>query len=287
MSSFHDIVFPLRPKNQKTKSTTYWIAVLKSAGQPAVSVYREEDFLWIKCHGGISVKTIYEQYTSKHPKDGEIQLKLGSKVPSDTTPMRDLDEFNDRLIVFEPSKGSDPSVRASVERVPLQTIKDQVTVNPDPDELSSEIPLSIPKHQIPTPAPQDGNIRPAPISLHRPLPAVVAQLHPYLSAPYKTPYSDPSHALPPGPRSTAAHLAPTTPMACIDSTPVAADASSSVAPPNSSQYVTSATPEWAIPQGFKVFADKHKEKYILRDPSLDAGKLRLGNFIIGLCSNTM
>ena len=177
--SFHDTVLSLRPKNQKTKSTTYWVAVLKSVVLTAVNDYQEEDFLWIKCHGSISVKTIYEQYTAKHPEEGEIKLKLGSKVPSDTTPMRDLDEFNDRLIVFEPFRGSDPPVRASVERVPLQPIKHQATVKPDPDELSSKIPPTIPKHQIPTPASQDENIRPAHISSRRSLPAVVAQSHPY------------------------------------------------------------------------------------------------------------
>lgn len=277
MTSFHDIVFSLRPKNQKTKSTTYWVAVLKSVILTAVNEYREEDFLWIKCHGSISVKTIYEQYTAKHPEEGEIKLKLGSKVPSDTTLMRDLDEFNDRLIVFEPFKGSDPSVRASVERVPLQPIKHQVPVKPDPDDPFLEFPPSTSKHQIPTPALQDENIRPAPISSHRPLPAVAAQLHQNQSTPYKTPYkteySEPSYALPPTPRSTAADLAPAT--------------TDAVAPPNSSQYVTSVTPEWAIPQGFEVFADSHQEKYRFRDPSLDAGKLRLANSIKALFSNTM
>lgn len=116
MSSFHDFVFSLRPKNQKTKSTTYWVAVLKPTTTiTAVDECRESDFLWIKCHGNISVKTIHEQYTAKHPEEGEIKLKLGSKVPSDTTLMRDLDEFNDRLIAFEPIKGSDLLFRASVE----------------------------------------------------------------------------------------------------------------------------------------------------------------------------
>lgn len=278
MSSFHDIVFSLRPKNQKIKSTTYWVAVLKSLVITAVNDYQEEDFLWIKCHGSISVKTINEQYTAKHPEEGEINLRQGSKVPSDTTPMRDLDEFNDHLIVFEPFRGSDPPVRASVERIPLQPIKHQFTVKPDPDELNSKISPSIPKYQVPTPAPQDENSRPALMSSHRPLPA---------STPYKTEDSEPSYALPPTPRSTAAHLAPTTPVAPIDFIPAAADASSSVAPPNSSQYVTSATPEWAIPQGFEVFADKNQVKCRLRDSSLDASKLRLANSIKGLCSNTM
>lgn len=272
MTSFHDIVFSLRPKNQKTKSTTYWVAVLKYVILTGVNEFREEDFLWIKCHGSISVKTIYEQYTAKHPEEGEINLKLGSKFPSDTTLMRDLDEFNDRLIVFEPFKGLDPLVRASVERVPLQPIKHQVTMKPDPDEPLSQFPPSTSKHQIPTPAPQNENIRPAPISALRPLDTVFAhlnsQLHPNQPTPYKTEYSEPSYALPPTPRSTAADLAPATADA-------AADASSSVPPPNSSQYVTSATPEWAIPQGFEVYADTHQEKYRIRDPSLDASKLRL------------
>lgn len=284
MSSFHDIVFALRPKNQKTKSTTYWVAILKSVVQPANSVYREEDFLWIKCHGSISVKTIYEQYIAKHPENGDIKLKLGIKVPSGTTLMRDLDEFNDRLIVFETFKDSDPSAQVSVERLPLQPIQHQATAKPDPAELGSRIPASIPKYQVPNPALQDENIRPVcghdappPIGSHRPLPAAPAQSHPYQSgeyqpALYKTPYLEPSHALTPEPRSSAAHLPPKTAVAPADSLPAAADASPRVAPPNSSQYVVAATPEWAIPQGFEVFADKHQEKYRLRDASLDAGK---------------
>ena len=202
-------MFALRPKYQKTKSTTYWVAVLKSIAQPATSVYGEEDFLWIKCHGSISVKTIYEQYTAKHPEVGDVKLKLGSKFPSETTPIRDLDEFNDRLVVFEPLKDSDQSARASVERVPLQPIQHQVTVKPDSEELSSKIPANIPKYQGLNPAPQDENIKPAvghvaapPISPHRPLPAVVAQLPPYNPTPHqpggyqpplcKTPYLEPS-----------------------------------------------------------------------------------------------
>ena len=284
MSSFHDIVFALRPKNQKTKSTTYWVAILKSVVQPASSVYREEDFLWIKCHGSISVKTIYEQYITKHPEDGDIKLKLGIKVPSGTTPIRDLDEFNDRLIVFEAFKDSDPSARASVERLPLQQIQHQVTVKPDPVELGSRIPASIPKYQVSNPALQDENIRPAfgndatpPIGSHRPLPASPAQSHPcqpgeYQPALHKTQYLEPSHALTPEPRSSAGHLAPNIPVDPADSLPAAADASPRVAPPNSSQYVVAATPEWAIPQGFEVFVDKHQEKYRLRDASLNAGK---------------
>lgn len=215
-------------------------------------------FLWIKCHGNISVKTILEQYTTKHPEEDEIKLKLGSKVPSDTTLMRDLDEINDRLIAFEPIKGSDPLFRVSVERVPLQPFKHQVTVKPDPDELRSKFPPI-----------QDENIRP-----------------PY-QTPYRTEYSEPSYALPPPPRSAAAHLAQTSPVARIDSIPAAADASSLVALPTSSQYITSATPDWAIPQGFEVFADQRQEKYRLRDPSLDIRKLHIANSLKGLCSNTM
>lgn len=259
MSSFHDFVFSLRPKNQKTKPTTYWVAVLKSVTTiTVVNEYREEDFLWIKCHGNISVKTIHEQYTAEHPEEGELKLKLGSKVPSDATLIRDLDEFNDRLIVFEPKKSSDHSFRASIKRVPLQLIQHQVTVKPDADEPSSKSPPI-----------QNENVRP--------------EHH----SPYRTPYLESSYTLPPTPCSTAAHLAQTIPVTRINSIPAAADASSSVALPISSQYVTSATPEWAIPQGFEVFADQHQEKYRLRDPSLDASRLQLANLLKGLCSNTM
>ena len=288
MSPSHAIVFALRPKNQKTKSTTCWVAVLKSIVQPATSVYGEEAFLWIKCHGSISVKTIYEQHTAKHPEVGGVKLKLGSKFPSETTPIRDLDEFNDRLVVFEPLKDSDQSARASVERVPLQPIQHQVTVKPDSEELSSRIPASIPKYQVPNPAPQDENIKPAvghvaapPVGSHRPLPTVVAQSRTYHPAPHqpggyqpplcKTPYLEPSHPPPPAPCSTAAHPAAASPW---------------MAAPDSSQYVASATLEWAISQGFNIFANRHQEKYRLRDGSLDAGKLRPGKFTIGLYSNT-
>lgn len=300
MSSFHSIVFALRPKNQKTKSTTYWVAVVKPVDHPENFVYREEDFLWIKCHGSISVKTIYEQYTAKHPEDGQIKLKLGSKVPSDPTPMRDLDEFKDRLIVFEPFKNSDPSAQAPAERVPLQPIQHQATVKADPHELSSKIPACIPKYQVPNPATQDENIRPAvghvatsPVGSHQPLPAVVAPLHPYQPTSYQPGGYQPalmkqetSHAQPPAPSSTAAHPAPKIPVAHTDSDPAAAATSPWLAPPNSSQYVVSTTPDWAIPQGFEVFADRHQEKYASRDASLDAGKLHPENLIVGLYSDT-
>lgn len=294
MSSFHDIVFALLPRNQKTKSTTYWVAVLKYVVQPATQVYREEDFLWIKCHGSISVKTIHEQYMAKHPEDGEIKLKLSSKVPSDTTLMRDLDEFNDRMIVFKPFKLSDPSARTSVERVPLQPIKHQLTALSDPDELSSKSPSGIPKYQVPTPTPQDENFKPTfrhvatpPTGSYRPLPAAVAQLPPYQwasyqTAPYKTTDPEPSLALPPAPCSTAPHPVARLPVAHTDSVPAAAEASPWVVPPNSSQYVASATPEWAIPQGFEVFADRHREKRRLIDATLDECRLSPGKMIIGL-----
>lgn len=284
MSSFHDIVFALRPKNQKTKSTTYWVAILKSVVQPESSVYREEDFLWIKCHGSISIKTIYEQYITKHPEDGDIKLKLGIKLPSGTTSIRDLDEFNDRLIVLEAFKDSDPSARASVERLPLQQIQHQVTVKPNPVELGSRISASIPKYQVSNPALQDENIRPSvrndatsSIGSHWPSAASPAQSHPYQPgenqpALNEIPYLEPSHALTPEPRSSTAYMAPDIPVDPTDSLPAAADVSPTVALPNSSQYVVAATPEWAIPQGFEIFVDKHQEKYRLRDPSLNAGK---------------
>lgn len=286
MSSFHSIVFALRPKNQKVKSTTYWVAIVKPLVQPANFVYREEDFLWIKCHGSISVKTIYEQYTAKNPEDEDIKLKLGSKVPSHTTAIRDLDEFKDRLIVFEPFKDSSPSAQASAERVPLQPIQHQVTVKADPYEPSSRVPACIPKYQLPNSAPQDENIRPAirhvvtpPIGSHQPLPP--HQPGGYQPALYKTPYLEPSHAVPPAPHSTAAPLAPGIPAANVKSESAAADTSPCVAPSNYSQFDVSATPDWAISQGFEEFADRHQEKYTLRNASLDAGKLHSRNFYQG------
>jgi hypothetical protein len=106
----------LKPK-QPTKPSTFWVAVLKadikrSSSGPSDTT-SEEDFLWIKCHGEIKAGVIRHQYEMKNPADsgeGKIKLRLASgNVVMDNETMRELDYFNDQLVVFEVVKGSDTS----------------------------------------------------------------------------------------------------------------------------------------------------------------------------------
>lgn len=122
-SSFHACVFALKP-NQPAKPSTYWVAVLKADLKPSTNL-REEDFLWIKCNGGIKVGTVLDQYRVKNKGHGKVKLKLGNKLPGEES-MRELDEFNDQLLAFEAVKISELPSRISNDRLPLQPTNRQV-----------------------------------------------------------------------------------------------------------------------------------------------------------------
>lgn len=141
-SLFHTTALALKP-DQPSKPSTYWIAVLIATLKPSINL-KEEDFLWVKCHGGIKVGTILDQYRVKHKDHGSVKLILGNKLLSDES-MRQLDEFNDQLLAFEAVKVSELSSRISNARLPLQPTNRQVKVEP-----TGNTPTTTIKHDTPT-----------------------------------------------------------------------------------------------------------------------------------------
>ena len=258
-ASFHNCVLAVRPR-QQVKPTTYWVAVLKSHIQPSID-HKEEDFLWIKCHGNITVKIIYDQYTSKYPGDGKINMKYGNQLPRDTCLMRELDDFGDHLIAFEAVKPSETSTRMAGDRLPLQLTNDQVFVKSDPDTLNlknagllrlepPEQTKAIPHHT------QDENTKP---KVEPGSPAV--SQHSFFMGPRQPP-SQPKAPAPPRPPSK---LSCRSPKISESSNPIAA-------PRNVEATSTSTRPDWAISNGFLIYADQWREKTRKIKPHLDDGK---------------
>lgn len=134
--AFHQRVLGLKPK-QVTKPSTFWVAVLKADSKVSGS-NTEEDFLWIKCHGGIKAGVIRDQYELKNPADGKITLKLGPTVPTDET-MRELDHFKDQLIVFEVVKAAEPPSHTMQVRSPLQPTINQMAPAPSSNRNSPSL----------------------------------------------------------------------------------------------------------------------------------------------------
>ena len=124
-SSFHATAFALKP-NQPSKPSTFWVAVLHAHLEPTANL-KENDFLWIKCHGGIRAGVILDQYRAKNKIYGNVKLKLGNKL-LDNESMRELNEFKDQLIAFEAVKESELSSILSNDRPLLQPTNRQVKV---------------------------------------------------------------------------------------------------------------------------------------------------------------
>ncbi len=280
-STFHDTVHSLRPKNQKTKPTTYWVAVLKSNFEPSEN-HKEDDFLWIKCHGGINVKTIHDQYLAKHPDRGEVFLKLGTKVPGELHSMRDLDEFADHLLAFEAVETSHLPIGMVADRVPLQPSNHQLSgVMADSAELGSKTksptfsPGKARGHPAQSPAfdenatPQNENIIPQggfrspSISSDQSSLAIAAQ-----ATSYRTPYQMPALT----PRNTS--LGPKTPVGTNDTVPTRV-VKDETTPAILNRFIAPAHSDWATTTGFDTFADIKREKYNMRKPQLDECKLGL------------
>lgn len=125
-SSFHAITFALKP-NQPSKPSTFWVAVLYAHLEPSPNL-KENDFLWIKCHGGIRVGVILDQYRAKNKIYGNVKLKLGNRLLDNESTMRELNEFNDQLLAFEAVKESELSSILSNDRPPLQPTNRQVKI---------------------------------------------------------------------------------------------------------------------------------------------------------------
>lgn len=145
-SLFHRTAFTLKP-NQPSKPSTYWVAVLIATLKPSANL-KEEDFLWVKCHGGIKVGTILDQYRVKHKDHGSVKLILGNKLLSEES-MRQLDEFNDQLLVFEAVKVSELSLRMPNARLPLQPTNRQVKVEPTSNNPTTTVKHENSDHEVP------------------------------------------------------------------------------------------------------------------------------------------
>lgn len=243
-TSWHSKVLAVKPK-QEVKASTYWVAVLKSDNRPSDNP-KEEDFLWIKCHGGITVNVICAQYCNKYPHEGRICLKQGPIFFPDNTSMRQLDEHEDRLVQFEAVKLLDSPSQMVGERVPLTPKTTQVFLRADLNHLSAKAQSEDAHHGGP-PKPVVSNAEP---HVHD------ENIKPELPKPsYQSPYIQP--VAPPAPpvfRELAPQPEP-------------------VAPPQALHTSSTADlPEWATSNGFLHYAEENHSKYRARYPELTDGK---------------
>lgn len=201
------------------------------------------------------MNVICAQYSNKHPEEGKINLKYGSKVPSDDTLMRQLDEHGDRLIAFEAVKLADLPSRIG-ERVPLAPTNAQVSVQPK-DTLREDPKALLPKPE----APQDENSKPG--------------------DGYQSPYIPPQRppaAVAPAAASRLQVPAPQNPPGnIIVNQPVVHDPSPKPAPgappqaPHKSN--TPDLPDWARSNGFLLHVEGSRPKFQARHPEVNDGKL--------------
>ncbi|KAL8789297.1 MAG: hypothetical protein Q9213_001220 [Squamulea squamosa] len=100
------------------KPTTIVVAILQ-ADKDANGRLREEDFLWIKCHAKVSLRTIYQQYENKRQSETPWVLKYGNEPVSLELTVGDVNKFGNNIVAFEafdkllssqvPSSGNTPS----------------------------------------------------------------------------------------------------------------------------------------------------------------------------------
>ncbi|KAF2271929.1 uncharacterized protein EI97DRAFT_240440 [Westerdykella ornata] len=89
----------------------YWIGVLRHTHSPEQEL-RESDFLWILGHSKITIAQTAAQYSLKNPGvDFELKAR---EVLTPSTKMKELNEFNDNLVILQAVERS--------TRVPLQPI---------------------------------------------------------------------------------------------------------------------------------------------------------------------
>lgn len=257
-TSFHHNVFAVRPTDQ-IKPNTFWVGVLDSHLRPSIN-HKKEDFLWIKCHGTITVRKVLEQYMSK--RAGEtVFLKHGSMLPDQASTMRELDQFGDRTIAFEAINVADLHTRMAADRTPLQpTNNHQVSMKADPKAKSSKVKNKDAQNENIQPAP--GCLDPfvAPHQSSRPTPPTSSNPKAPAARPtteWKAPIAFPNASnVPFLPNSRAAPPKSTTP-----------DAPN---PPNTSD--ASNRPSWATSNGFLCYSDEWRVTFEHRNPGFDPSK---------------
>ncbi|KAL8769219.1 MAG: hypothetical protein Q9209_004720 [Squamulea sp. 1 TL-2023] len=97
--SLHAKASAVLPK-LSTKPTTIVVAILQ-ADKDANGHLREEDFLWIKCHAKVSLKTIYQQYENKRESETSWVMKYDGKPVSLEMTVGDVNKFDNNVVAFE------------------------------------------------------------------------------------------------------------------------------------------------------------------------------------------
>ncbi|KAK6003880.1 hypothetical protein QM012_008730 [Aureobasidium pullulans] len=109
-----------------TKPTAFLVAVLwHDIPMPLTDACRES-FMFVKCTSKTSVGKIRDSYLSREEAPSDISLHLGSTIPPHTAKVSELDQFNDKVVVFY-ARSVDPldTTNATVPAFASTTLKPQ------------------------------------------------------------------------------------------------------------------------------------------------------------------
>lgn len=77
-------------KEEKLKSTRFWVAILFEDRDPS-EVVQQTDFLWIKANSKSTIENIKNVYKEKQP--GSARLQLGPLFTQNTEKISDLNKL--------------------------------------------------------------------------------------------------------------------------------------------------------------------------------------------------
>ncbi|KAF2660783.1 hypothetical protein K491DRAFT_711373 [Lophiostoma macrostomum CBS 122681] len=166
--------------NQRLPEKRYWIGVLRHDRSAAGSL-GENDFVWMKAHGKVTIDTVKTQYAIRN-QDVEIDLHFSSAI-TPTSIAKDLDHHGDHLIALQ--------AIPKQQRRPLQPISRQLPAEVAPSQSShlqakgqdstrsSQAPQT-PKLQ-PTAAKSDNVTKPADTGNHISIPKSFSSDHSIVS----------------------------------------------------------------------------------------------------------
>jgi hypothetical protein len=100
--TFHLKAKSVKPA-QELPQKRYWVGVLLLDKTPEEPL-QETDFVWMKGHARVLVSTIHEQFLQRTKTTSEFELRSKHVVPSSSTVIRDLNHYDDNIIIFQPVK---------------------------------------------------------------------------------------------------------------------------------------------------------------------------------------
>ncbi|KAL8700510.1 MAG: hypothetical protein Q9201_005409 [Fulgogasparrea decipioides] len=108
---------------QLTKPDALAVAILKPDLKPE-GAKSEEDYLWIKCLGKTTASKIHQQCELRTSSQGDFVLKHGLRMLAHQTPMSEIVNPHDRLVVLEQVGRSEYYARLALAegRQPLQPV---------------------------------------------------------------------------------------------------------------------------------------------------------------------